>query len=170
MGSAVSILARRSDIWENCASNSVENHYRGKLSSISVPSISAWTAHGLAWAAGIFLAFGPVYQSSSATPATPDEPGGEPTWIGSSTLVEENGLYVILLLLVPVLLTASFLSARRLTAKRQTVRRALLWGNPAVLLGFCFVAIASIGMLYLPSGLALLIAAATDTGGRAAEY
>ena len=84
----------------------------------------------------------------------------------SATAIEVNGLHVILLLLVPILLTAITLLALRLTAKSQAVRTVLLWSPAVVLLGFCFVAIASIGMFYLPTALALLVAAIADLGGQ----
>ena len=84
----------------------------------------------------------------------------------SSTLIAENGLHVVLLLLAPIFLTAITLLGLRLTAKSQTVRKVLLWGPAVVLLGFCFVAIASIGMFYLPTALALLVAAIADLGGQ----
>ena len=106
----------------------------------------------------------PVYQGESVAPALPGESVGERTWM-SSTLIAENGLHVVLLLLVPIFLTAITLLGLRLTAKSQTVRKVLLWGPAVVLLGFCFVAIASIGMFYLPAALALLVAAIADLGG-----
>ena len=84
----------------------------------------------------------------------------------SATAIEVNGLHVISLLLVPVLLTGIALLALRLTAKGQTVRKVLLWGPGVVLLGFCAVAIFSIGMLYLPAALALLVAAFADFSGQ----
>ena len=51
-----------------------------------------------------------------------------------------NGLHVILLLLVPILLTAITLLGLRL--QQTTMRKILLWSPAVVLLGFCFVAIA----------------------------
>ena len=62
----------------------------------------------------------------------------------SATAIEVNGLHVILLLLVPILLTAITLLGLRL--QQTTMRKILLWSPAVVLLGFCFVAIASIGM------------------------
>ena len=41
--------------------------------------ILAVDAHAFAWAAGVFFAFGPVYQGASVTPTLPGEPGGEVT-------------------------------------------------------------------------------------------
>ena len=82
----------------------------------------------------------------------------------SATAIEVNGLHVILLLLVPILLTAITLLGLRL--QQTTMRKILLWSPAVVLLGFCFVAIASIGMFYLPTALALLVAAIADLGGQ----
>ena len=89
--------------------------------------VSAWAAHGLAWIAGIFLAFGPVYSGSS------------------SSLVEKNGLYVIWLLLVPVLLTGIVVLAVRRADISQMRRFLLLWGSTMLLLVLCAVSILSIG-------------------------
>ena len=133
--------------------------------SIGVATVSAWVAHAFAWAAGVWLAFWPTYEGASVTATLPGEPGGE-VIRSSATAIEVNGLHVILLLLVPIFLTAITLLGLRLTAKSQTVRKVLLWGPSVVLLGFCFVAIASIGMFYLPTALALLVAAIADLGGQ----
>ena len=105
----------------------------------------------------------PVYQGESVAPALSGESVGERTWM-SSTLIAENGLHVVLLLLVPILLTALTLLGLRL--QQTTMRKILLWSPAVVLLGFCFVAIASIGMFYLPTALALLVAAIADLGGQ----
>ena len=132
------------------------------LRSIIVKKVSAWMAHALAWAPGAFLAFGPVYQGVSVAPASP---GGEPSkevTRSSATLVEANGPHVIALLLVPVLLTGIALLSFRLNRKSQTAHKVLLWGPAIMLLGFCIVAIWSIGMFYLPAAFALLVAAYID--------
>ena len=131
--------------------------------SIGVATVSAWIAHAFAWVAGNGFAFVPVYQGESVAPALPGESVGERTWM-SSTLIAENGLHVVLLLLVPIFLTAITLLGLRL--QQTTMRKILLWSPAVVLLGFCFVAIASIGMFYLPTALALLVAAIADLGGQ----
>ena len=59
----------------------------------------------------------PVYQGESVAPALPGESVGERTWM-SSTLIAENGLHVILLLLVPILLTAITLLGLRSIRRR----------------------------------------------------
>lgn len=135
------------------------------MRAIGAASLSAWVAHALAWVAGLALAFVPMYQGRSVAASRPGEPGGEGTWF-DSTLIAENGLHVVLLLLAPILLTWIPLLAIRFTNRGQTGRRLLLWGPPVVLLGFCLVAMFSIGAFYLPSGIALLVAALADFNGQ----
>ena len=84
----------------------------------------------------------------------------------SATLVEVNGLYVLLLLLVPVLLTGSTLFSILFAHKRQVIRVAMLWTPLVLLLGFCLLAIFSIGIFYLPAALAVIVAALGDLSGQ----
>ena len=119
------------------------------------------TAHALAWVAGAWFALGPVYQSESIAATIPGEPAGEVSR-STATLLEVNGLDGALMLLVPVILTGIALLAIQLTNKSQASRAVLLWGPVVLLLGFCFVAILSIGLFYLPAALVLLVAALTD--------
>ncbi len=132
---------------------------------MSLSLVSAWVGHGLAWAAGLFFAFGPVYHGAAQEAV----PNGY-VWPGSSSsLVAANGLFVVPLLLVPITLTSIQLLAIHLTNKRRMMRNVLVWSPPVVLLGFCFVAIASIGIFYMLSGVALLVAALADMGTQTAE-
>ncbi len=146
---------------------------------MKVSSVSAWSAHGLAWIAGIWLALGPVYQGVSppvvvqsesvspasgneaAIPVLDDESGGE-TKRFTATLIEQNGLWVLWLLLVPVLLTGNVLRA----VWQNNARNALLWGIALALLGLCVLAGYSIGVFYLPAALALVFTAFTYSRGR----
>ena len=151
---------------------------RELLTIVSATNVSAWTAHALAWAAGVWLTFGPAYVGVSVTPVLRDESetpvlrgdgfGSEATRV-TATLVEVNGLYVIFWLLVPVVLTGIALLAVQLTNNSQARRKILLWGPVVALLGFCAVAILSVGAFYLPAALALLFAAVTDSRGHAAN-
>ena len=127
-------------------------------------SVSAWTAHVLAWAVGAWLAFGPVYQGVSAT--LPGASAGEAAR-STATLIEVNGLGVVPLLLVPVLLSGIAVWAVRDTGSGRRGRRILLWVLAIVLLGLCAVSILSIGMLYLPTALAMLVAAIAGSAARA---
>ena len=135
------------------------------MRGIGIATASAWAAHALAWAAGGWLAFAPSYQGASQTASLPGEPAGEIVR-HTSTLIEQNGLQVVPLLLAPIVLTAIALLALRLANGRPTVRRVLLWSSAAALLAFCVVAILSIGILYLPAAMALLVAAIAGLGGQ----
>ena len=73
------------------------------------------------------------------------------------------------MLLVPVILTGTALLAIHLANKSQTRRVVLLWGPVVLLLGFCFVAILSIGPFYLPAALVLFVAALTGFNRREAN-
>ena len=133
------------------------------MGGISIATASAWAAHAFAWAAGGWLAFAPVYQGASQTASLLGEPAGEIVR-HTSTLIEQNGLQVVPLLLAPIVLTAIALLALRLTNDRHAVRRVLLWVPVALLLGFCVLAILSIGIFYLPAAIALLVAAIAGLG------
>ena len=115
----------------------------------------AWAASGgLAWAGGVFLAFGSDYSS------------GE-------TSVEVNGRG-ILLLLIPVVLTGIALAAALLVdGKRsirwRTIRTMLLWSTAIVLLGLSTRAGLTYFVLYLPAALALLVAAIADSTVKGSE-
>ena len=112
-------------------------------------------------AAGLFLAFYPVYQGVSATGSSSGV-----TAISSerATLITENGLWVIVLLCVPIVLAALGLLA---VARR---RRVLAWVLGGVLLGFVVLSGFSIGPFYLPAAIALLLSAGlTDSSSELAR-
>ena len=132
----------------------------------SVAVVSAWVAHVLAWAAGAWLAFGPVYQGVSA--AIPGESVGEATR-STATLIDVNGLYVVALLVVPVLLSGIAVWVVRGADGGRTGRRVLLWVLAIVLLGLCALSILSIGVFYLPAALAMLVAAIAGSAVGAAR-
>ena len=142
---------------------------RELLTIVSATNVSAWTAHALAWAAGVWLTFGPAYAGVSVTPVLRGDGSGSEATRYTATLIEVNGLYVIFWLLVPVVLTGIALLAVQLTNNSQARRKILLWGPVVALLGFCAVAILSVGVFYLPAALALLFAAVTDSRGHAAN-
>ncbi len=127
-----------------------------------VTAVSALAAHALAWVAGLWFAFGPVYQGVSVTASMPGESAGEATR-HTHTLVESNGPWVLWLLLIPVLLSGVALLAIVFTDAGQARRRAFLWMSALALLAFCTVGIFSIGLFYLPALLALLVAAVTGS-------
>ena len=120
--------------------------------------ISAGVAHVLTWGVTLWLVFGPVYQGVSKTAVAPGGVASESTRF-TATLVEVNGLSVLPLLMVPVALTTLALLAALITGVGLAKRRVLLWVSSVLLLGFCAVAIASIGLLYLPAAVALIVSA-----------
>ena len=123
---------------------------------IIVTVVSAWTAHLLAWAASIWLVFGPAYQGVALTT--------EGTTRVSATFIETNGLRVIWVPIVPVLLSGIALMTILRTGPGQPGRGLLLWTISVVFLGFCALGLFSFGLLYLPVALALIIVAVTDLG------
>ncbi len=128
---------------------------------MSAATISAWVAHALAWATGIWFVFGPAYAGESVTATRPGEPRGESTRV-TMNLIEANGLDVVFWLLVPLVLTGIALLAVHRPGSSQPGRKALLWITAVALLGYCAVLIfSSIGVFYLPAALALLVAAIT---------
>ena len=128
--------------------------------SMSATTISAWAAHALAWATGIWFVFGSAYLGESVTATRPGEPRGESTRV-TVNLIEANGLDVVFWLLVPLVLTGIALLVVHRTGSSQPGRKALLWTTAVALLGFCAVSIFSIGIFYLPAALSLLVAAIT---------
>ena len=98
-------------------------------------------AHILAWAATIFFLFGPVYRPTGAT------------------LIEVNGLSAALLIVIPVALTAITLNASLPGATRPRLMLILRWAAFVLMFLFCVVSALSIGIFYLPSTIAMLVAA-----------
>ena len=121
---------------------------------------AAVVATTLAAVAGLFLALYPVYQGVSESMSSN---GSVTSSSDSTTLIAENGSWVILLLCVPVALGAlGVIGALR-------GRRTLVWVPAAILLGFVILGGFSIGLFYAPAAVALLAAAGLTQarGGRA---
>ena len=136
--------------------------------------ISAAVAHALAWAAFLWMAFWPhAYQGVSATPVQVDELGNVigtaeiETVRHSASLVEVNGIWVLLPLFIPVILTGLALIALLTWKERRAGRVLIIAGLALALLVFCFLGYLSFGVIYLPAALAL-IASACLFGFRAA--
>lgn len=120
--------------------------------------ISTGVAHVLTWVAALWLIFGPVYQGVSVTAVTSGGTASEPVRF-TATLIEVNGLRMLPLLLAPVALTALALIAALMTGIGLARRRVLLWVAAGLLLLFCAVGIASIGLFYFPAAVALVVSA-----------
>ena len=122
-------------------------------------------AHLLAWAAFLWLVFGPsFYQGSSIVSTGPDGVIQKETQL-SASIVEINGRGVLIPLLVPVIFTALGLltAINRNYADRRN--KVMLWVITVLLVLFCGVGMFSIGLFYLPAALAMIIGAAVVTVG-----
>jgi len=117
-----------------------------------VTRISATASLLLTLAAGIGLVLWPcAYQGVEAQPA----PGGAVQQRQlCATLIQANGVDVLGVLTLPVLLAGVGLVAVR------AGRRGILTTVMVALVAFCVLALASVGLLYLPAAAALVIAVA----------
>ncbi len=100
----------------------------------------------------------------SVTPVPYESPvldsgvSGESTRV-SASFIEENGLRALLLLLVPVVLTAVGVLTALITGIRRARHKQFLWISAVLLLGFCGMGMFSIGLFYLPAAVVLIVAA-----------
>ena len=101
----------------------------------------------------LFLAFWPYSYKGTAVST-----GGGVVDETSASLIEQNGMGVLVWLIIPVLLC---LVAFLVTLLRIRGGRVIMWAMTVLLLLFGLVSILSIGAFYLPAALALIIAAAT---------
>lgn len=104
-------------------------------------------------AALLFLAFWPY--SYKGTAVSTDGGVVDET---SASLIEQNGMGVLVWLIIPVVLC---LVAFLVTLSRIRGGKVIMWAMAVLLLLFGLVSILSIGAFYLPAALALIIAAAT---------
>ena len=123
----------------------------------------------LVWSLGLLLAalIAPVYSTSSAS----DVNG---VTLGSATLVQENGAWVLILVGIPAAVSAVVIVALR--ARRSGAR----WGTPlawtaiALLTAEALVGVMTIGLFIVPAIVLLVVAtrrapgAARERGGRRA--
>ena len=132
----------------------------------SLPQGTALTAHGLAWAAFLWLLFWPhFYEGVSETAVAPGANAREPARFTAS-LLEVNGLRVLPILLVPVALTGLSLavSVSSFRSTRRRPERLVLWSSALLLVLFCALGAFSIGLFYLPAALLSVTAAAVHRG------
>ena len=127
---------------------------------------SATVAHVLAWVAFLWLALWPyAYQGVSATPVQVDELGNP---VGtaqsevvqhSASLIEVNGIEILAPLVVPVTLTGLALIVLLTWRVRRMGNTFALWVITVALLAFCLLTSLSVGTFFVPSALALTVAA-----------
>jgi len=112
-------------------------------------------AVALVWGAGLLVGaiLAPMYVTATET-----SPGAVAT--GSSTLVEENGPGVLLVIAIP--LVAAAIVALVLWPRRAARGAGpIAWTCAGLLAGFNLLAMASIGLFILPVTIGLLVACAT---------
>jgi hypothetical protein len=117
-----------------------------------VARISATTSLLLALAAGFGLVLWPCAYQGVEVQAQPVPGGGVQQRQLCATLIQANGVDVLGVLALPVLLASVGLVAVR------TGRRGILVAVMVALVAFCLLALASVGLLYLPAAAALVIA------------
>ena len=118
---------------------------------------AAALAHFLAWAVSLYFAFYPcVYEGTTVTTQTGitiSESGC------SGSLVTVNGLRVLLVLVVPVVITGLGLFAIISNVVTYQVTRILLWASGISMALICVLGALSVGVLYIPAALAMIVAA-----------
>jgi hypothetical protein len=118
-----------------------------------VTRISATASLLLTLAAGIGLVLWPCAYQGVEVEAQPAPGGAVQQRQLCATLIQANGVDVLGVLTLPVLLAGVGLVAVR------AGRRGVLTTLMIALVAFCVLALASVGLLYLPAAAALAIAA-----------
>jgi hypothetical protein len=125
---------------------------------------SAAVAHGLAWAAFLWLVFWPFSHSGVTTQLPPAGSDAAPqVTYTSDSFIEANGLWVVLPFLIPVAVTGlALLAAWRWNPSGWT--RPVSLGVLAVLMfGFCVLGMFSFGVFFVPAFLASAITAVVSS-------
>ena len=117
---------------------------------------AAITAHIFAWVATLFFLFWPIYSGVSVS-AGPGESGISS--VSGKTLIEVNGLWSALLLVLPIIVTAVGLIATLPGTARPRIMLTFRWASFTFLLLFCVAGIYSIGIFYLPAAISMLVTA-----------
>ena len=113
----------------------------------------------LAVVGSLFWLFFPAVAYEEAS--SPAETGGSsaveivPVEQGRTTLLEDEGPGILVVLALPIAVVLAALALERTRARRATRTTAAV-----LLAGFCVAALMSIGLVYVPSALAMIAAAA----------
>lgn len=121
---------------------------------------AALLAHIFAWAATLFFLFWPVYSGVSARPG---ESGISS--VSGETLIEANGLWAALLIVLPIIFTAIALIASLPGTAHPRIMLILRWTAFALMMLFCAAGILSIGIFYIPAAIGVFVAATTARSG-----
>ena len=121
-----------------------------------------WVAIGWSLVATAYFIVVPVYSSRPATISTSAASATSET-VGAKRLLQVNPRAAVVLAM-PLLLSAS-----PLVVRRRRARRSITFVAATLLSGLCVLGAMTIGLLFLPSALALWAAAILDgPGARAA--
>ena len=121
---------------------------------------AALLAHIFAWAATLFFLFWPVYSGVSVRPG---ESGTSS--VSGKTLIEVNGLWAALLIVLPIIFTAIALIASLPGAAHPRIMLILRWTAFALMVLFCAAGILSVGVFYIPAAIGVFVAATTARSG-----
>ena len=127
------------------------------------------TVVAVGWAAALFPVafFAPLYGGESVSRGASGSNSGVKVMSTTSTLVEQNGLWVVVLVSLPVLAAVLAWFGLHLRCSRGSGLGTLIaWATVGVLAAFSLVAAFSIGPLILPVVLLLAVAAACTPVGR----
>ncbi len=121
---------------------------------IRIASVRILVTIAFAWsvAMSLLLAFAPVYKSAD----TAGNVSGGPSLVG------QNGLYVLVILAIPLVITGFpfYWSVRR---KTSVFHKTLMLALSVILIAGCVLTIVSIGFVFAPAALLFLIAAVFNT-------
>lgn len=110
----------------------------------------------LAVAASLFLALWPTYRGETVSAGS----GGQEQVVRTTaTLIEINGYRVISLLVLPIVLTVAGLLSIRMMDYRSLWGKIAIWAPTIILWVFVAAGSFSIGLLYLPAAVVLLVSA-----------
>lgn len=129
-------------------------------------SVLAWPllAHAAAWAAFAWIAFWPFAYRGVSAQAVPRGSGQAPQVTHySASFIEVNGIWALLPLLVPVVLTALALLVVLYWGTGPWPRSLALWSLAVLSIAFCVLGYLSFGILFAPAALALVITAIAGT-------
>ncbi|MDE0358746.1 MAG: hypothetical protein OXN92_13570 [Gammaproteobacteria bacterium] len=131
------------------------------MSTCRIVLVLSTLAHAWTWGVGLFHVFNPNAHSGTSTQSGLNPDGKTTTTVTglSSSLIEVNGLQAVLALLAPILVSGLFLAVAVSNPGGRAMTITLLWVTTVVMLGFCVLGAASIGIGYAPGALAMLAAA-----------
>ena len=121
---------------------------------------AALLAHIFAWAATLFFLFWPAYNGISGSAGE-----GVTSSVSGKTLIEVNGIWAALLIVLPIIFTSVALIASLPGAARPRLMLILRWTAFALTLLFCAAGIYSVGIFYIPAAIGVFIAATTARSG-----